>query len=255
MATELNPGARGSYIDGLAKDYLLTSAPGSENPVDSRRDDQWVRQSFIVTSDSLNKPFLDPVDVLNRKFSSASLKYTDSSLGGNTCINPPPQFTRYADIRDKGIRPNATDVNLGYAYDDIGMGSYYSEAIDDNNQVIHMRFGVAQFNSLTQFFTGFYSSDAGTAARQGRFTDGFVNSFLRVGGTVLAAALAPLAIIPVAILMFGQGVRFFMNWPSSKFYTLKPSMPLYWNAVTSMVNQIGSNQGLITFMEEEEDED
>ena len=241
----------GSLIEEMAGDLLLTTAPEDDlRPLGWLPDAQWVRQSFIVNTHDNGTPWLEEVDRINRSFSSADLKFTDTSLGGNTVINPPPQFTRYADPPAKGIIPDAADdVSLGPASRHIGMGSYYSEAIDDNGQVIHLRFGVAQYNSLTQFFTGFYSSSAGAAARTGRFTDGFVDSFLRTASKVLAMALVPLVIIPVAILMVGSAARFFMNWPTSKFYTLKPAMELYWNAVTSMVNQIGANQGIVTYME------
>ena len=50
------------------------------------------------------------------------------------------------------------------------MGRYYSEAIDDHNQIIHMRFGVPKFNSMTTFFTSFYNSEASQLARTGRST-------------------------------------------------------------------------------------
>lgn len=237
-----------NYINGLVTDLLLRSSP--ERPRNMPSDAQWVRQSFVVPKNENDlMPQLSAEDMANRSFSSASIKYTDSSLGGNICINPPPQFTRYADIPDKGIRQGATEVSVGYEPGEIGMGRYYSEAIDDNNQIIHMRFGVPQYNSLFQFFTGFYSSSAGSAARAGRFDTGFINSFLRFGGTVIALAIAPLAIVPMAILMFGTAVRYFLKWPTSKFYTLKPSMEMYWNAATSLCNQIGSNQGAINYME------
>ena len=242
-----------NYLKGLVSDILLTKGRSGERPNPMPLDATWVRQAFVIPRTG-TLPDLDPDDARNRSFSSASLKYTDSSLGGNICINPPPQFTRYADVPDKGIRQGATDMTVDHAYGEIGMGRYYSEAIDDNNQLVHLRFGVAQYNSLFQFFTGFYSSSAGSAARAGRFDPGFLKSFLGMVGTAVAMAIAPLAIVPVAILMFGSAVRFFMKWPTSKFYTLKPSMPMYWNAVTSLVNQIGVNQGTINYMEPKQKE-
>lgn len=246
--------ANASYLDTLASELLLDRPTTDRDNVGWRRNDQWIRQSFIVDVDRTDKPTLDDIDVMNRSFSSASLKYTDSSLGGNIVINPPPQFTRYADIPDPGIRSEMRDRDVGVGMEarPNGMGRYYSEAIDDNNQVIHLRFGVAQHNSLLQFFTGFYSSDAGAAARQGRFTDGIIKNFLRNAGKLIGLAIAPLVLIPLAILMVGTAARFFLNWPSSKFYTLKPAMYMYWNAVTSLVNQIGTNQGVITYMDDKQ---
>lgn len=244
--------AGGGTIEGIAADMLrpISAADDIARPVGWKRDSEWVRQSFFIGTDAMGQPWLELVDRQNRTFSSADLKYTDSSLGGNNCINPPPQWTRYADPPVKGIIPDLhNQVTLDMQTGSLGMGRYYSEAIDDNSQVIHLRFGVAQFNSLTQFFTGFYSSAAGAAARTGRFTDDFFTTFIRGASKLLALALVPLVIIPVAVLMLGSAVRFFMNWPTSKFYTLKPAMPLYWNAVTSMVNQIGTNQGVVTYMD------
>lgn len=231
----------GSLIDKDVSELLNrtdTESVPEPVPVDS----SWLKQSFLVSTKDL-----DQIDKNNRKFSSASFKFTDSSLGGNTIINPPPQFTRYADVRDKGLRRNSVDTTILYSHGDIGMGRYYSEAIDDNNQVIHLRFGVPQYNSLIQFFTGFYNSSASSMARTGRMDDTFINKFLSGAGTLIGMTIFPLAIVPIGLMMMGSALRFFMKWPASKFYYLKPSMPLYWNAVTSMVNQIGVNKGIINY--------
>jgi hypothetical protein len=121
------------------------------------RDSDWVRQSFLVENSAL-----EAVDLQNRIFTSASLKFTDTTPGGNFAINPVPQFTRTADIKVQGR------FSAGK-----GMGRYYSEAIDDNAQIIHMRFGVPQFNSLSTYFSDFYNSSAGQLARTGRATNAF----------------------------------------------------------------------------------
>lgn len=241
----------GSLIDQLAGNLLTGSKDPVARPSGWKSDADWVRQCFIINTTVDNKAWLEKVDRQNRSFSSADIKWTDTSLGGNNWINPPPAFTFYADPPARGVVPDATDeITLGPVVGHVGMGPYYSEAIDDNAQIIHVRFGVAQFNSLTQFFTGFYSSAAGSAARTGRFTDGFINSFLRTATKVLSMALVPLVILPVAFLMMGQAARYMFNWPTSSFYNVKPSMPLYWNAVTSLVNQLGTNMGVITYVEE-----
>lgn len=49
----------------------------------------------------------------------------------------------------------------------------------------------------------------------------------------------------LAVHLLGVGLRFAMGKPSSKFYYLKPTMPLYWNAVNSIVNQIAVNRGIV----------
>lgn len=188
------------------------------------KDSQWVRQAFLVRKEELEK-----VDYQNRTFTSASLKFTDTTPGGNFAINPPPQFTRAAD-------PKVTSQYSG----SMGMGRYYSEAIDDNAQVIHMRFGVPQFNSLTTFFTGFYDTRAGQLARTGR-ADGLFYNLGKAAGFVVSIMSWKL----LAVHALGLGWRFCMNKPSSKYYYLKPTMPLYWNAVQTIVNQIAVNRGIV----------
>lgn len=233
-------------LNKMASDVLLQRPPANELPTITVKDKEWVRQAFILSTEG-DESFLASVDLNNRYFSTAYLKWTDSSLGGNICINPLPQFTRYADIREPGLRAGAAQTTLQLQRGELGMGNYYSEAIDDNMQVVHMRFGVPSYNSLFQFFTGFYNDSAGTLARTGRFDSTIVDSILKAGGTVISLAVLPLAIVPIAIGLIGHAARFFMKWPSSKFYYLKPSMPTYWLAVTNMMNQIAVNKGVSTF--------
>lgn len=188
------------------------------------KDASWIRQSFLVSRDSLDK-----VHFQNRIFSTASIKYTDTTPGGNFAINPPPQYTSTCDIKAETI----------YAHG-IGMGRYYSEAIDDNSQVISMRFGVAQFNSLTTFFTHFYNPDAGQLARSARAP----GILYKVGFAI--GFVATMTVLPIILLdLAGLALRFFTGSPSSKFYYLKPAMPMYWGAVNTMVNHIAVNSGIV----------
>lgn len=233
-------------LDKMASEILLKDPPASELPTIAVKDKDWIKQAFILSTKE-GESFLDEIDLKNRYFNSAYLKWTDSSLGGNICINPLPQFTRYADIREPGLRAGAVPTTLELQRGELGMGNYYSEAIDDNMQVVHMRFGVPTYNSLFQFFTGFYNSSASTLARTGRFDTTIVDDVLKAGGTVITLAILPLAIVPIAIGLIGHAARFFMKWPSSKFYYLKPSMATYWTAVTNMMNQIAVNKGVSTF--------
>lgn len=190
-----------------------------------RKDGDWIRRSFLV-----RKSDLEPNDYANRVFTTASLKYTDTTPGGSHCINPPPQFTRHADIRVKGV----------FSSGSAGLGRYYSEAIEDNSQVIHMRFGVEQYNSITQFFTGFYNSQAGQLARTGRASDAFYYMGKAAGYVVQLASWKLLA-----VHFLGRLVTFLSTKPTSKFYYLKPAMPLYLNAAQTMLNHLAVNRGIV----------
>lgn len=192
-------------------------------------DAKWVRQAFIVGADKTGNPNLDATSTLNRSYSTASNKFVDTTPGGNIPINPPPQFTRHADPKVPGTLSGS-----------LGLGRYYSEAIDDHSQIVHFRMGVPQFNSLTTFFAGFYNSGAGQLARTGRSTGAFYTLGKAVGFVV---PLMSWKLLAVGLL--GAGVRFALNKPSSKYYYLKPTMPLYWNAVQTIVNHLAVNRGIV----------
>lgn len=202
------------------------------------RSGDWVNRSFLVGQESM-----DQIDKRNRFFTTASFKYVDTSLGGNVCINPPPQFTDNADLVVPGIfdrqRAQGSAVNKVTGRSG-GLGRYYSEAIDDNSRIISMRFGVPQFNSMTTFFTGFYNSSSGTLARTGRAP----SAFFRIGQA--AGFIVPLLYFPFFLVnLVGNAIEWLKGVPSSKYYYLKPTMPLYWNAVTAIVNTISVNKNIV----------
>lgn len=207
------------------------------------KDSSWVKQSFM-----LSKGAVDDKDMQRRLMTTAAFKFTDTTIGGNFAINAPPQFTRYADIKMGGSSQQRYGETLGgnkgpsaahtsSLHENHGMGRYYSEAIDDNAQHVIMRFGVPEFNALTTFFGNFYDADASALARTGR-SEGAFYSAGRAAGFLLALPFAPL-------ILGGRIVKFFSAEPPSKFYYLKPAMPLYWNAVNTMVNGIAVNMGVV----------
>lgn len=185
------------------------------------RDEEWLRRSFMVSNVRY-----DNVDMARRELTEASYKFTDTTLGGNFAINPPPQFTRFADPPVPSRHSNSA-----------GMGRYYSEALDDRGQLIHMRFGVPEFNSLINFFFNFYNAGAGHLANKGRSPTNFYY-IGRFGGFIVSLPAQP-------IIWTGQLIKFFSNKPASKFYYLKPTMPLYWSSVSNIVNAVGVNMGVI----------
>lgn len=204
------------------------------------RDSSWVRQTFLIPTKG-DKALVDDVDKRNAFFTSAKFKFANTALGGTLAINPPPQYTPNADrrvptlgmLRNKNDEPAKVD-NSGT------LGRYYSEAVDDNSRVISLRFGQPQFNSLSSFFTGFYNYNAGLLARTGRAG----GAFYIIGRA--AGYVVPIIVWPLFVLNLGADmIRFFLNKPRSRYYYSKPAMPLYWNAVSSLVNQMAVYKGIV----------
>jgi hypothetical protein len=206
-----------------------------DDQLDSFIDQNWVEKAFITGDIQLN-----PVDAENRYYSSASLKFTNSTMGGNIGINARPQFTRYADIRVPGRYPGVhKHVTVG-TKDNIGMGRYYSEAIDDNAQLIYLRFGVPAFNSFGNFFANMYSYADSELANTGRIP-------ILFDITTLLTSVAFFVYFPMlATIIFGvQMLENFFSLKSNQYYYLKPTMHAYWSGVNTLINIIATNLDLL----------
>ena len=199
------------------------------------KDINWVRSSFLVPQDKT----YDLTYASDRFKSSSRFKFYDTSPGGWRAINPPPQATGASDIildtRETKTK-NRSNMNARAE----GLGRWWAESIDDPAQIVTFRFGVPRFTSLTTFFTGFYNYGAGQLARTGRGTG--VAYFIGKAAGFITPLFVPLLL---ALQLGGQIVRFLADKPASRFYSLKPNMPAYWNAVNTIVNHIAVNSGII----------
>lgn len=187
-------------------------------------DKAWMKNALLAQS--YNQ---DQIDMRAATHTDADVDFTDTQIGGSLCINPLPQFTRSADVR-----------RIGLGGTKVGLGRYYYESIKANWQVINVRMGVQAFTPLTTFITSFYSSEAAILARTGG-SPGNMYSLGRVTGAVVGVMSWQLQ----AARMLAEGFNFFTGMKSSKFYRLKPAMPLYWNAVQTMANQIAVYRGIV----------
>ena len=199
-------------------------------------DSDWMTRAFMVADSDLP----DGIDRNNRYWSSASVKYTDTSMGGNIGINSKPQFTRYADIRDPGRRADRTPVSVT-STGNHGMGRYYSEAIDDNSQTVYLRFGVPEFNSLGRFLSLAIDPNVSSLARTGK-TKGLLYNTAKAIGTIASVVEFP---VIAAVVFLGSAVGELVGVSSSKYYYMKPTMHLYWGAVNHITTTLASNLGIV----------
>lgn len=204
---------------------------------DQYLDRDWMKNAFLLSDSGMN----DVDDVRNRYWSSASAKFTDARLGCNIGINSKPQFTRYADIRVMGRNPRRNRASPGHTGGDLGMGRYYSEAIDDPSQTIYLRFGVPQYSGMLSFLSRAFDSDMVALARTGR-----ASSLLYTAGKALGTLTTVVAFPQLATaVMLGKAVSWMFSRPRGKFYTVKPTMHTYWATVESLVNNIAVTRGLL----------
>ena len=189
-------------------------------------DSDWVKKSCMLSDDIADQRFIKLTQT-----SSADYKFTDTRLGGNWAINQPPAFCRNADPRVSGINVENTTGDSPR-----GMGKYWSSAIDDNMQIIHMRFGVPEYTGSVSFFSGFNDIEASLLARTGRVPITFYAG--QVVGAIVGLRLLPFVLI-------GAMFKFLLGRTHSKYYYLRPTMHTYWNRVNFIANNIAVSMGLI----------
>lgn len=204
----------------------------------------WIRQAFMLntlpTPLTGNPQYIDisTMDMARRIFTTAAWNYNDTTLGGNWAINPAPQFTEFADIAMGGdaTHQNAVTRTSMTTTGGWGEGRIYHEVLEKNASYITMRFGVPAFNSLASFFGNFYDPQASSLVRTGR-AKGALFQLGNAAGWLLALPFKP--------IVFGSTVvKNALNIPSTQFSYFKPTMPVYWNMVNIILNNITANIGI-----------
>lgn len=206
------------------------------------RNDSWVRTSFMVPTGALSD-----LDRRNRFLSDARMEYADTTLGGNRCINPPPQFCRYADPKVAGLLSGqrsgdgdnvfvsaSTGVNPTGSR---GIGRQYHEMFGNTGEYVTFRMGVPKYNPILSFFNNMYDPEASAIARTGKGLNLFYETG-RVVGFVVGAALAP-------ALLTARVISFFIGTRVSKYYYLQYTMHNYWAAANNIANSLAVNLNII----------
>ena len=189
-------------------------------------------------------------------------KTSDSSLGNSGVINPLPQFTRYADVRITtdpskiGYDPSSKDSSGNLVYNagadvsygtvkfqtGLGMGRYYSEALEDYQQEVYMQFGVPEFNSMFSFLTTSVSYEDTYIANHGRYP-------IEFGMSSWVGARAMFAVYPfisLAIWALQAVYRTVVGFSPFSYYYLKPTMTGYWGTVNTIVSSMCVELGIYT---------
>jgi len=204
-------------------------------------DEQWISHSFLIREENLDKR--------NKSLRFASLadyKFVDTSLGGNISINCFPQFTRYCDIRSKGILKGRNDVKINDLNGNIGMGEYYATTIDDNSTNVYFEFGVPEFNNVLFFLLSAVDYRQAVIANSGRSPlFYYAGYFLGLGAVFLAFPVITIGVLVAkAILSFAPTL--FSNHGRFDHYYLKPTMFVYWSTVNSIVTMMATELGILS---------
>lgn len=203
-------------------------------------DASWAGHAFRIRERDLDEERVS----LRKYYTTTSRLFVDTSFGGHFAVNPYPQFTRNCDINHKSIYTGNRVVGDGLG-EFGGVGRWWGEVLNDNQQEIHIRAGVVRFNSMFTFFTNFYNVDASILSRRGRATTLFY-SLGKAAGFVGSIMIQP-------FILGAEAINFFLSTPRTKFYYLQPAMHMYWRAVSTMMNTYMVNVGLTSFFDPNKD--
>jgi hypothetical protein len=192
-------------------------------------DKDWITNRFIVPDNEL-----DELDATNRYFTTNSWKFTNTQIGGNIGINPRPQFTRYADIRNSN-RTVTNEVTLN------NNAGNYGKSIDYTAQIIFLTFGVAKFNTLLDTVTRAIDYTDSYIANYGRTPIGY--ELGQIIGKVLIYMAFPL--ITITIWSIQAVSKLLIGNKPFNYYYLEPSMHLYWGIVNILVTQFATEEGIL----------
>jgi hypothetical protein len=220
--------------------YNKTNSDKYIDEIDQTFDSEWLKSTFIIKDSDIVKNNSYNIWIRKNRYSStADYKFTCTSPGMNMAVNPLPQFTRYTDIRVKGkigSREDIISINSTPGPYGLGMGRYYSEAIDDNQQRIFLRFGVPKYMPLLLWVSKAFDIDKVILNNRGVITSTLLKA-IDIVSIFFAVTAAPL----LAIGMFALNVYV----QSSRFYSVNETMYLYWGTVESLLNKMVARRTLI----------
>lgn len=187
------------------------------------REEKWISQAFFKRRGG------GAGNQASQFSSKQSLNFYDTTLGGNKSMNPPPQFTRFADPKEPSISPLSK-----------GMGGYYTRAIFNNRQRVSLQAGIPAYNPISRFFANFYDYNLGALVRNGEVSTAYNAGY--VLGTLFTLPFQ--AFFGANRLLDRVGTMLSGN-PYSKFYYLDPKMPIYWNSVLLLFNKLAVETGAL----------
>lgn len=207
-------------------------------------DNEWVKSTFIITDRDLstgNETSYEKWIKKNRYSTSADHKFASTSPGMSLGVNPKPQFTRYCDIRSKGRLPNRPEVTASAVSSPtgLGMGGYYSMSIDDNQQRVFFRFGVPSYMFLPIWIAKAFDINKTVLQSRGLITSTFLQ-MVNVASSFFVLLAAPI----LSIAMFAVKVIV----ANSRFYSLKPTMYIYWATVENTLNALVARRAMLPYI-------
>jgi len=172
-----------------------------------------------------------PAEQERRYYTSANHKVGGSGLGNSRVINPPPGVTDFCDT-PRGFGMDGTANS--------GAGVWYHEMLDKQMDVIHIRPGVARFNSFTRFWLNAINTDMMESVSYGWFR----KLSAAAGEFIGFIFTAPFWIIGKTF-QFARSLVLGDNANRYSYYYLAPAALLFWKTVDNTFNDFALRSGAL----------
>jgi len=202
-------------------------------------DESWVKDTFLTPPKSLDKKGANAAIT-----ASADSKSLHPGAGRHISVNMPYAFTPYADAPAPGRLNSNKFLTVNGSLDDVGIGPYYGNAIEDNNssRLLFLQHGVPKFTPAISFYLRGMDYPASIVANEGRYP--FMYNIAKGVTTVAVVALLPFyrGLAFLALTAVG-GVLPLMA--SKDYYRMKPTPLQFIDTAQSIVNSLSTERGVI----------
>ena len=226
-------------LEGQADFIFKTNVDALTAPTELLFDRSWIKNTFLVGKDvsGTYSKWLNR----NRFYSTADAKFGSTCIGMSMAVNPKFQFTRFADIRRPGLVsyrdpnnmrktgvPGYTTKTGGHPFG-LGMGRFYSEMIDDNQQRIFLRFGEPQYLGMLFWIGKSFDIHKAILYRRGLITSVIIQL---VDLTTKWWSIARHPWIAGGVVLLSN----FLG--SGRFISVRDNMYTYWNVAETILNKM-----------------
>lgn len=160
-------------------------------------------------------------------------KYRDTTVGGNEAINCYYQFNENDDIIHK--------INEISADPPMGLGRVYNETFDEQQQILYLTFGTPSYTNVATFLQNLYDTNLADMMNNGDV--GVLSKLGKLAGNILGTAVK-LPFMPIIFLSKLAEHTINVGYKPTKYYELKPTMPLYYRMVNTILTHLAVNMGL-----------
>lgn len=155
----------------------------------------------------------------------------DTSIGGNDAVNCFYQFNENDDII-----PKISQIDKQH---NKGLGRVYGEVFNDQQQYLHISFGVADFTSIKKFYEAMIDADLAKLMNTGKHS----------AVATLASLVTKALFIPIALpWIAGKWAIDILSSPGitspSKYYDFRPTMSVYYKMVNVILAHLAVNLGI-----------